>query len=1015
MSDDLLVSLLETVFDGLEDMGALCLSADGLSVIASAGLPALFGLEHPPLPGAAAEPVWRALRALCDPDPGDLKALAFAGSDGVVVTVAGGVVSDLRLQLTVRDWQGLAAGPGQALLLLVKRRRDEAEALAALQHDYDVLNGVFRQLPVALVVVDRERRILRASDAACQLVGWSQDELIGRTTRILYADQAEYERVGRALYPANAVPVTAKARHRCGDLLDVEISIAGLTAPEGGPIGHVALVRDLTEQRQTSRSLHMLSQIVEQSPDSILVTDDQFRVTYLNPSCERLFGWTLDELRGESPGRLNAEPDADAKQQSIYEDLLAGRTVYVDHVLNRRKDGSLFHCQFWASPLRDETGGIIGYTASQRDVSQRIEDARALVEREAWNRRLIETAMEGIWALDANAVTTWVNPRLLDMLGYDESDLLGQSLYGFLDAKGAARARAGFERHRRGERFVVEATFHRKDGTPLHAIVSATPMFDEGHRFLGAFGMLTDISPRVAHERQREELLERQNILLDHLPALVFFKDTQNNILLTTESVARATGLPRSEIEGQPSAKIYPDLAERYYADDLEVIRSGQPKRGIVEPLEAADGQVRWLQTDKVPYRDKTGQVAGIVVFAIDVTEQKMAQLALAESERRFRTLYERIPQGVVMHALDGRVIEANPAACLILGVSRDEILGLSSTSPQWRCIREDGRDFPGVEHPAIRVLRSNEPVAGVIMGVRRPCDRGMVWILIDAVPLFHPASGELEGVFASFADITEARLMQQALVQSQKMEAIGQLSGGIAHDFNNILGSILGFCELAQVRADREDGRLHGYLSQIDSAATRAGNLVRQLLVFGRGEAVAPVAPAALHELLVDTADLLRPLLPPTITLDIRLDSPVSPLVGIDPLHFQQILLNLGSNARDAIGDRGELRLGTSVGQGAERACLVCGERIDGDWARLLVCDSGRGIPRDIQDKVFEPFFTTKPVGTGSGMGLAIVAGLLRTYRGHALLSSSPGEGTCFELLFPIVDGSSEEGAGTT
>ena len=1000
MIDDLLASLLETVFDGLEDIGALCLTADGRSVIASAGLPALFGLDQPPLPGAAAASVWGSLRALCDPDPGDVPALALAGSTGIAVTVAGGAARGLRLQLTARDWR-----PGQALLLVARRLREETAALASLQRDYDVLNGVFRQLPVALAVVDRDRRILRVSDAACDLVGRPRDELIGQTTRLLYADQAEFERVGRALYPAKAEPITAVARHRSGELLDVEISIAALTGPEGGSIGHVALVRDLTEQRQTSRSLRTLSQIVEQSPDSILVTDEHFRVTYLNPSFERLFGWTLDELRGESPGRLNAEPDADAQQQSIYADLAAGRTVYADHVLNRRKDGSLFHCQFWVSPLRDETGRVVGYTGSQRDVSQRIEDARVLAEREAWNRRLIETAMEGIWVLDADAVTTWVNPRLLEMLGHAESELLGRPLTDFLDAESAQKARLACERHRRGERFVVEATFRRKDAGALHAIVSATPMFDGAHRFLGAFGMLTDISERVVHERQREELLERQNILLDHLPALVFFKDTANNILLTTESVARATGLRRCDIEGQPSAKIYPDLADRYYADDLEVIRSGRPKRGIVEPLETSDGQTRWLQTDKVPCFDRQGRVAGIVVFALDVTEQKAAELALVESERRYRTLYERIPQGVVMHALDGRIVDANPAACRILGISRDEILGLTSTSPEWRCIREDGREFPGDEHPAMQVLRSKQPIAGVVMGVYRPRDQGLIWILIDAVALYHPASGECEGVFASFADVTEARLMQQALVQSQKMEAIGHLSGGIAHDFNNVLGSILGFCELAQVHADAADARLHGYLSQIDAAAMRAGNLVRQLLLFGRGEAAAQVAPAALHALLLDAADLLRPLLPPTVRLEIQPDSSPSPLVGIDPLHLQQILLNLGSNARDAIGERGVLRLSTSVGPGAESTCQVCGERIEGQWARLLVCDSGHGIPREIQDKVFQPFFTTKPVGSGSGMGLAIVAGLLRTYRGHALISSRPGEGTCFELLFPLVE----------
>ena len=1119
MNDQLLVSLLDAVCDGLDGVAALCLSRHGGSVTASAGLSALLGWEAEPIPGETAEPLWARLRRLCTPDPGDLAQLAPSPAAGLVCRLRG-ATGDVAARLTVRD-----LNPGGGRLLILQRLVDADAAAVADVLRYEQIVSASSD---ALLFIDRQFRYQAANQAYLDMWQLQRHELIGQpverivgeaffrdvvrprlvdclggarniqyvarvdhmpsTPRYIEAtyspsvngdgeidgvvvnirnvtERVEAEQrllrseqrwrgllaalpdmmlrldctgtildykpphdqraaqdlalgvgqavdtvwpeavaasimtgIGRAL--AQAAPLTLEVEDRVGDPRALEFR---MIAVGGGEV--IATVRDVTAQRQASQREHMLSQMVEQSPDAILVTDEAFRVTYLNASFEKLFGWTLRELQGESPACLNAEADAETMQQRIYEDLLAGRIVCLDDVLNRRKDGSLFHCRFWVSPLLDAAGRVIGYVGSQRDVSRQVEAIAALAEREAWNRRLVETAMEGIWVLDADALTTWVNPRLLEMLGYDETQLLGRPLFDFLDEARVTEAREGFERHRRGERFVVELAFRRRDGSLMPTIVSATPMFDEQGDFLGAFGMLTDISERVAQERQREELLQRQRILLDHLPALVIFKDTENRILLATESVASATGLPRSEIEGQPSDKVYPDLAERYYADDLEVLRTGRPKRGILEPLQTADGRARWLQTDKVPYFDAHGEVAGIVVFALDVTDRREAELALVESERRFRTLFEQIPQGVVLHALDGRIMELNPAACQILGIDREQVLGLASTSPEWRCVHEDGSDFPGAGHPAMVALRTNETVTGVVMGVHRPRDGELVWIRVDAVPLVHADSGEPAGVFASFTDITESRLMQQALVQSQKMEAIGQLAGGIAHDFNNILGSILGFCELAQLETDPADDRLRGYLSQIDSAAMRAGNLVRQLLLFGRGEAASTVAPAALHVLLPEAAELLRPLLPPTITLDLQPDSTVSPLVGIDPLHLQQILLNLGSNAKDAMGDRGTLRLATGVGPGAGRTCLVCGERIEGEWARLLVSDSGHGIPHGIQDKVFQPFFTTKPVGRGSGMGLAIVAGLLRTHRGHALLHSSPGEGTCFELLFPLVD----------
>jgi PAS domain S-box-containing protein len=655
--------------------------------------------------------------------------------------------------------------------------------------------------------------------------------------------------------------------------------------------------------------------------------------------------------------------------------------------------------------LPDSAGRSVQIRVS-RARSQRLPGAYFLVARQAdsenWDRRVIDTAMEGIWALDVNALTTYVNPRLLEMLGYSEGEMLGRSLYEFVEATHVEEARRYFVRHREGQRHVLEFPFRRKDGSELNTIVSATPIVDDAGRFIGAIGMLTDITERVREERERLVMIERQNVLLDHVPALIIFKDTENNILLTTESVARATGLPRDRIEGRHSSEIYPDMADRYYSDDLEVMKSGRPKLGIVEPLRGVDGGVRWLRTDKVPYRDTNGGIAGIVVFAVDITELKAAELALTDSERRYRTLYEQIPQGVVLHGTDGRIVEANPAACRILGLDREQMFGLSSTSPQWRCIHEDGSDFPGTEHPAMQALRSGAPVSGVVMGVSGGNRPGVVWILIDAVPLFDPLTGESAGVFASFSDITESRQWQQALVQSQKMEAIGQLAGGIAHDFNNILGSVLGFCELAQMQAEAGDARLNGYLHQIDKAAERARDLVRQLLVFSRGESTGAARAAPLDSMIDGAVELLRPLLPPTVDVVVEFPGTV-PVVAIDPLHLQQILLNLGLNASDAMSGKGCLGIRIEEMQVDDLQCAVCGQRVTGSWASVSVRDSGRGIESQHMHSLFQPFFSTKPVGAGSGMGLAVVAGLLRTYGGHVSVESVPGRGARFDLFLPL------------
>jgi signal transduction histidine kinase/CheY-like chemotaxis protein len=256
--------------------------------------------------------------------------------------------------------------------------------------------------------------------------------------------------------------------------------------------------------------------------------------------------------------------------------------------------------------------------------------------------------------------------------------------------------------------------------------------------------------------------------------------------------------------------------------------------------------------------------------------------------------------------------------------------------------------------------------------------------------------------------DITERREQEAererlhcALQQAQKMEAIGQLTGGIAHDFNNTLASMLGMTELARDRFGAGDARLDDYLSQILKAGGRARELIRQLLVYSRGDSRETAQPLQLVPQLQEIVNMLRPMLPTTI--EIRTHWPEqSPTVTADPLHLQQLVMNLSINARDAMRGAGILTVGVSTQtlNGAE--CRICHQQITGDWVCIQVADSGPGIAPDMLDRMFQPFFTTKEAGEGGGMGLAVVHGIMRTYGGHVLVHTGEGRGTCFDILLP-------------
>jgi PAS domain S-box-containing protein len=851
----------------------------------------LLGDDSPASVPADMRDLWVRLRTLLTPDPGDLS--VFLGHSGDRdFRVQGAVPAAGRaVRLTARPL------PDNADTVLLLQQQDDQQAVDELQQINTLLANTLNQLPIGLAVVDTRRRVMHASDAALAIVGRRREEVVGKSTRLMYPDDKTFRELNETLYPANQQRVRTRALHSHGTLRDVEITMLPLSDDAGEPVAFVALIEDLTQEEALVSELERFQEIVEASSDGLVFIDRDYRYRGANRSYLALWGRRPEEVVGRPVREVVGD-------------------VMFDETIKPRLDACL---------------------SGERPV-QRFED-------------LLPTAP--------------------------------------------------------ADRQYIEVTYtaHRANGGTVDGVVVNVRNITE--RFLGQQALQREIDHHMA-------LLKLQSILLDNLPALVFIKDLDNNILQVTQCVAELTGLPRDRIEGRPSAEIYPDMAERYHADDRAVIESGQPQRGIIEPLPTAGGDTAWLLTDKIPYRDESGAIVGIIVCSLDITDLRRSQFALQESERRYRTLFELIPQGVVVHDTTGRITTVNPAACLILGRSREEILGLTSRAGAWDVIREDGSDFPGHEHPAMEVLRTGKTVRGTVMGVFNPERQDRVWLRVDAVPLSEPGSDLASGVFASFSDITESRQLQQVLIQGQRMEAIGRLAGGVAHDFNNILGSVLGFAELAGLLVGDDQEKLRLYLAQIETAGLRARDLVRQLLVYARGELRATGERFAVMPVVDECVSLLRTLLPAKVA--IRCDPPAQPpALLMDPLHLHQILMNLGVNAGDAMPNGGTLTIAVDTANYDKAVCRVTQQRVSGQWLRIRVTDKGSGIPDDIVDKVFEPFFTTKEVGKGSGMGLAVVAGLVAGYKGHVLVSAARGGGTCFAVLLPPVEDSTDRASANT
>jgi PAS domain S-box-containing protein len=361
--------------------------------------------------------------------------------------------------------------------------------------------------------------------------------------------------------------------------------------------------------------------------------------------------------------------------------------------------------------------------------------------------------------------------------------------------------------------------------------------------------------------------------------------------------------------------------------------------------------------------------------------------------EARHNAIFASLSEGVVIQDLDGRIIECNSAAERILGLSYDEMLGLTSYDPRWPTVRENGAEFPPEERPGPVTLRTGQPQVDVILGIRR-ADGELRWLSVNSQALRSTPDSLPEGVVLSFTDITPMRRMSERLLETQKLESVARLDGGIAHDFNNLLTAVLGYAELS-LNLTPPHTPLAGYLTQIVNSADRAATLTRQLLAFARRQKVRPEH-IDLRELLSESLSILRPWVGENVAVRLECE-PGLWMVHADPGQLQQLLLNLASNASEAMPSGGSLSI--FAGNTTLKAAF---ELAPGDYVEMRVVDSGVGMSPELVGHVFEPFFTTKEVGEGSGLGLATCYGIVRQHGGSISVSSRPGEGTTVTVRLP-------------
>lgn len=374
--------------------------------------------------------------------------------------------------------------------------------------------------------------------------------------------------------------------------------------------------------------------------------------------------------------------------------------------------------------------------------------------------------------------------------------------------------------------------------------------------------------------------------------------------------------------------------------------------------------------------------------------ERKQAEESLRETNRKLETLIQAAPLAIIVFDPQATVQTCNPAAERILGWKSEELVGHS--------VPYIPRESQAVFQTMFAKGMAGEVAIGLeTRWVRK--DGALVDVRVSTAPL-RDTNGKVVGLLGMIADTTDEKRLEEQFRQSQKMEAVGQLAGGVAHDFNNLLTVIMGYCEL-ELSGMPTSNPLRGSLGVIRDAGQRAAALTRQLLAFSRQSVMEPKI-LDMNEVVRETEKLLRRLIGEDVQLTAVLDANLK-RVKVDPGQLGQVLMNLAVNARDAMPKGGKLTLGTRNFELSQEEQRFHSELTAGSYVVLSVSDTGTGMPSAVKARIFEPFFTTKGIGKGTGLGLAVVLGVVKQSGGHIEVSSEPDRGTTFDVYLPAVDDS--------
>ena len=603
----------------------------------------------------------------------------------------------------------------------------------------------------------------------------------------------------------------------------------------------------------------------------------------------------------------------------------------------------------------------------------------------------------GIAYVDRNHRYRFLNRTLAEFFDKQRSAMLGRTMEEALGPEAMKLRAPMLAAALAGERQFFVAEFDHPSRGSLTVQSDYLPQRRPDGTVSGVVIIVNDVTEQRLAERALKESEARFRRIADSAPIMMWVTRLDRTRDFVNDAYVDFVGTSREEARVLDwRTRIHPEDVERVVAESLAGEASGKPFT-LEARYRRADGEYRWLRSSSQPRFGADGEPIGFIGAATDITLSKEAELELtrevaertsqlAASEAQFRAVFEAALEVMVLLKPDGTVVAVNNRREIWRHPNPTEAIG----QKLWKAPTLQA--YP--QHAELMKQGISRAATGEIFATEVKMERpGVPTAFLDvSIQPIRDDRGRVVYLLFEARDVSELKTAQEQLRQSQKMEALGQLTGGIAHDFNNLLTVVVGGLDL--ISRQVTDDKLRRYAENALAAAERGARLTAQLLAFSRVQRL-EVRPVEVEELIEDMRPLLGNVLGGQIKAVMKLDAgPV--LVMADPTQLELVVLNLAINARDAMPDGGALTIATS-----HVAMSNDAELTDGDYVALCVSDTGSGMPADVVARAFEPFFTTKDVGKGTGLGLSMVYGVARQSGGTARIESAPGEGTTVTIYF--------------